>query len=78
MTVSGRLFDADGTDQAVEVIENLVAGITDRQLLWVDVDVKDLDELPRCGKGLWVHLRVTSQPAQSHRTSSARYVHWLL
>lgn len=45
MTVDSRLFDADGTDDAVGLDEAIVRGLTDRQLLWVDVHGEDEEEL---------------------------------
>src|SRR5687767_4049032 len=47
MTVTSRLFDADGTDDAVEIDASLVERLGDRQLLWVDVHGADEDELRR-------------------------------
>ena len=45
MTVSSRLFDADGTDQAVDVDSTPLDQLTDRQLLWVDIEGTDEREL---------------------------------
>jgi magnesium/cobalt transport protein CorA len=45
MTVESRRFDADGTDEAVELDQKVVDGLTDRQLLWVDVHGDDEEEL---------------------------------
>src|SRR5687767_843948 len=45
MTVDSTLFDADGTDEPVELDKSVVEGLTDRQLLWVDVHGPDEDQL---------------------------------
>ena len=45
MTVQSRLFDADGTDEAVELDKKLVEGLGERKLLWVDVHGDDENEL---------------------------------
>ena len=38
MAVTSWLFDADGADEAVEVDEAVIRRLTDRRLLWVDVE----------------------------------------
>ena len=38
MAVTSWLFDADGADEAVEVDEAVIGRLTDRRLLWVDVE----------------------------------------
>ena len=45
MTVVSRLFDADGTDDVVELDDTVVPRLTDRQLLWVDIHDPDVEEL---------------------------------
>lgn len=50
MTVKTFLFDADGNDRGVDLTPELVAGIGERQLLWVDVLGLDQQELTRIGE----------------------------
>jgi magnesium transporter len=45
LTVDSTLFDADGTDEAVKLDKAVIEGLTDRQLLWVDVHGPDEEEL---------------------------------
>ncbi len=41
-----RLFDADRTDREVEFNAQTVKSLTDRQLLWIDLQREDLGDLP--------------------------------
>ena len=47
MTVDSRLFDADGEDEAVELDEAVVRQLTDRRLLWVDIEDPAEDDVRR-------------------------------
>ena len=47
MSTVTRLFDAEGADREVKLEASLVKGLTDRQLLWVDVSGDDPGELRR-------------------------------
>lgn len=54
MTVSSRLFDADGTDQTVDIHSATLDRLTDRQLLWVDIERADERELHTVADALGV------------------------
>ena len=43
-TLRGTLYDADGTDRQVELTHDLVQGIGEKQLLWLDLERRDADE----------------------------------
>jgi len=49
VTVETRLFDADGTDTEVELKQDTVRRLGDRQLLWVDIDAADDEDLIAVG-----------------------------
>lgn len=55
MSIRAYLFDADGTDREAELDEKLVEGLTDRQLLWVDVTSWDQAELNHISSLLHLH-----------------------
>ena len=55
MSVTTRLFDADGTDDEVELQSGLAGRLSDRQLLWVDVDGATEEELQSVTGHLGVH-----------------------
>ncbi len=44
--LTARLFDADQPDREVEFDAQTVTSLTDRQLLWIDLQREDLGELP--------------------------------
>ena len=50
MSIEARLFDADGTDSEVELEKNTIEGLSDRQLLWVDIDGADDQQLVEAGR----------------------------
>jgi magnesium transporter len=45
MSTRAWLFDADGDDRAADATADVLAGLTDRQLLWVDLQSPDEGEL---------------------------------
>ena len=55
MSLHAYLFDADGTDCTVELDESVVHGLTDQQLLWVDVSGNAAEDLERVGSLLDLH-----------------------
>jgi magnesium transporter len=52
MNVTTRLFDADGTDDEVDLDASTVERLTDRQLLWVDIHGAADEELRSVGESL--------------------------
>lgn len=59
-SVTARLFDADGHDDAVELDDRIVDTLGDRRLLWVDVDGRDAEHL----RGILSLLRLQESHAE--------------
>ena len=55
MTIRAYLYDADGTDRPVDLQDNILASLTDRQLLWIDVVGQDQTEIERVGATVHLH-----------------------
>jgi Mg2+ and Co2+ transporter CorA len=53
--VRAYLFDADGRDRVVELTAEVVRGLGERQLLWVDVAGRDAAALTAVGERLHLH-----------------------
>ena len=54
VSVTTRLFDADGTDDEIDLDASVIDGLTDRQLLWVDIHGVEEQELRGVGEILGV------------------------
>lgn len=55
MALQAYLYDADGSDREVKLDESLVAHLTERQLLWVDVLGVERDDLEQVASLLKLH-----------------------
>ncbi|HUP27018.1 MAG TPA: CorA family divalent cation transporter [Chloroflexia bacterium] len=55
MTVRAYLFDADGQDQEVQVSESLISNLSQRHILWIDVEGHDEQELTEVGRLIHLH-----------------------
>jgi len=55
MTIRAFLYDADGTDRAIELNDGLLQQLSDRQLLWIDVTGQDRAEIERVGAAVHLH-----------------------
>ncbi|AWN24076.1 magnesium transporter CorA [Deinococcus irradiatisoli] len=55
MTIRAFLYDADGTDQAVELGNDALSHLSDRQLLWIDITGEDPNEIERIGSVIHLH-----------------------
>ena len=55
MPVQTFLYDADGTDHAVELQDGMQERLGDRQLLWIDLTAPSQDELHRVGEVVHLH-----------------------
>ena len=55
MTIRAYLYDADGTDHPVDLSDGMVATLSDRQLLWIDVVGHDQAEIERVGETVHLH-----------------------
>ncbi|WP_425148600.1 CorA family divalent cation transporter [Deinococcus sp.] len=55
MSIRAFLYDADGTDCAVELHKDSLASLSDRQLLWIDVSGQDRAEIERVGASVKLH-----------------------
>lgn len=52
MKISAYLYDASGTDEQIELTEDVCAKLNDRQLLWVDVSSRDKDTILKVSSAL--------------------------
>ncbi len=55
MTLRAYLFDADGADQEVELTQQVITNLSDRNILWVDVSGNDQNELTQVASLLHLH-----------------------
>src|SRR5687768_1322493 len=55
MTVRAYLFDADGADKEVQLTQDVVTGLSDRTILWVDVAGSDQNELTKVANCFNLH-----------------------
>ena len=55
MSIRAFLYDADGTDRAVDLHDHSLQGLTERQLLWIDVTGKDRTEIEQVGAAVHLH-----------------------
>lgn len=55
MTVRAYLYDADGTDRAVDLQDGTLSSLSDRQLLWIDVIGKNQAEIESVGATVHLH-----------------------
>jgi Mg2+ and Co2+ transporter CorA len=77
--VSAYLYDADGHDREVALTEELVEGLSERQLLWVDIVGHDADQIELLCRTL--HLPpdivrpILTNTSNSHLTKCEDYFH---
>ena len=55
MSIRAFLYDADGTDRAVDLHDHSLQGLTERQLLWIDVTGQDRGEIELVGRTVHLH-----------------------
>lgn len=55
MTVRAYLFDADGADKEVQLTPQVIASLSDRTILWVDVSDNNQNELTQIASLLHLH-----------------------
>lgn len=55
MTVRAYLYDADGTDRPTDLTDDLLAHLSDRQLLWIDVTGDQAEEIEQVGQVVHLH-----------------------
>ena len=55
MTIRAYLYDADGTDHEVDLSDQILTSLGDRQLLWIDVIGKDEAEIEQVGRTVHLH-----------------------
>lgn len=80
--VRARLFDADGRDREVTLSVGLTSTLTDRQLLWIDLDTRDVNELEAVATavGLGDHLvvRLAQEIGRAGLTQYREHIHLTL
>jgi Mg2+ and Co2+ transporter CorA len=78
-TVRTFLFDADGSDQEVHLKDLGNQGLADQKLLWVDVDLRDTQDVPDLSSALPIEEesldRVKSPPTRPHIEDFDEYFH---
>ena len=69
MTVRARLYDARGEDREIELTHEAVGAVSDRRLLWVDLDERSDDALARLAGALELEDRIIAQLRTDRRRS---------
>jgi magnesium transporter len=55
MGIRAYLYDADGSDRAVDLHDRVMSDLNDRQLLWIDVTGQDRNEIEQVGAAVHLH-----------------------
>lgn len=78
-SVRAFLFDADGSDQEVHPKDLRRQAVADRQLLWIDVDLRDPQALADIGSALPIQQesldRMQESPSGPHLQNFGEYFH---
>lgn len=67
MTVRARLYDARGADRDIDLETEPLGEVTDRHLLWVDLDRREGADLALLGRALGLEARILKQLSEDGR-----------
>lgn len=74
MTVRARLYDARGADRDIDLATEPLGEVSDRRLLWVDLDDRDDDDLALLGRTLELQPRIVRQLSEDrHQARILRF-----
>lgn len=67
MTLRARLYDARGADRDIDLETEPLGEVTDRHLLWVDLDRREEADLALLGRALGLEPRILTQLSEDGR-----------